>query len=48
MNELKSNGILYSVEDLRIRRKIDELPTLSFQVVMHLFFIENVFNTTEI
>lgn len=48
MSELKSNGILYSVEDLRIRRKIDELPTLSFQVVMHLFFIENVFNTTEI
>ena len=48
MNELQSNGILYSVEDLRIRRKIDELPTLSFQVVMHLFFIENVVNTAEI
>lgn len=48
MNELKSSGILYSVEDLRIRRKIDELPTLSFQVIMHLFFIENVFNTAKI
>jgi len=37
INELKGNGILYSVEDLRIRRKIDELPTLSFHLVMYLF-----------
>ncbi len=48
MNELKSSGILYSVEDLRIRRKIDELPTLSFQVVMHLFLTDNAFNSTGI
>ena len=37
INDLKGNGILYSVEDLRIRRSIDELPTLSFHVVMYLF-----------
>ena len=37
INDLKGNGILYSVEDLRIRRSIDELPTLSYHVVMYLF-----------
>jgi len=48
MNDLKNDGILYSVEDLRIRRKIDELPTLSFQVVMHLFFIDEVLISADI
>jgi len=48
MNELKSSGILFSVEDLRIRRKIDELPTLSFQVVMHLFLTDNAFKSAGI
>ena len=38
MNEAR---IPYSVEDLRIRRKIDELPVLSFQVVMYLYFLKN-------
>jgi len=44
MNDIKSNGILYSVEDLRIRRKVDELPTLSFHVVMHLFLTDKDLN----
>jgi len=44
MNEIKITGILYSVEDLRIRRKIDELPTLSFHVVMYLFLIDEESN----
>lgn len=48
MNDIKSNGILYSVEDLKIRRKIDELPTLSFHVVMHLFLIDKDFNSETI
>ena len=38
---MKEENIPYSVEELRIRRKVDELPTLSFQVVMYLFLIKN-------
>ena len=41
MYEMKEEGISYSVEDLRIRRKVDELPVLSFQVVMYLYLIKN-------
>lgn len=48
MNDIKSSGILYSVEDLKIRRKIDELPILSFHVVMHLFLIDKDFNSETI
>ena len=44
MNEAK---IPYSVEDLRIRRKVDELPTLSFQVVMYLYLIKNKSEITD-
>ena len=41
MDEMKEEGIQYSVEDLRIRRKVDELPVLSFQIVMYLYLIKN-------
>ena len=41
MESMHERRISYSVEDLRIRRKIDELPTLSFQVVMYLYLIMN-------
>ena len=41
MDSLKEERISYSVEDLRIRRKVDELPVLSFQVVMYLYLIMN-------
>lgn len=40
MDGMKKVGIPYSVEDLRIRRKVDELPVLSFQVVMYLYLIK--------
>ena len=48
MNDIKRNSILYSVEDLKRRRKMDELPTLSFHVVMHLFLIDKDFNSETI
>ncbi len=38
---MKEENIPYSVEELRIRRKFDELPILSFHVVMYLFLIKN-------
>ena len=41
MDSLSEERISYSVEDLRIRRKVDELPVLSFQVVMYLYLIMN-------
>jgi len=41
MDGMKEEGISYSVEDLRIRRKIDELPVLSYQLVMYLYLIKN-------
>lgn len=41
MDSLNEERISYSVEDLRIRRKVDELPVLSFQVVMYLYLIMN-------
>ena len=41
MDGMKEEGIPYSVEDLRIRRKVDELPILSFQVVIYLYLINN-------
>lgn len=41
MDGINEGGIPYSVEDLRIRRKVDELPVLSFQVVMYLYLIKN-------
>lgn len=41
MDGMKEEGIPYSVEDLRIRRKIDELPVLSYQLVMYLYLIKN-------
>ena len=41
MDSLNEERISYSVEDLRIRRKVDELPVLSFQVVMYLYLITN-------
>lgn len=41
MEGMKEEGIPYSVEDLRIRRKVDELPVLSFQIVMYLYLIKN-------
>lgn len=41
MDGMKNEGIPYSVEDLRIRRKVDELPVLSFQIVMYLYLIKN-------
>ena len=45
MNEA---NIPYSVEDLRIRRKVDELPILSFQLVMYLYLIKNESEITNI
>ncbi len=41
MDGMKEEGIPYSVEDLRIRRKVDELPVLSFQIVMYLYLMKN-------
>ena len=41
MDGMKEEGIPYSVEELRIRRKVDELPILSFQVVIYLYLINN-------
>lgn len=46
MEGMKEEGIPYSVEDLRIRRKVDELPVLSFQVVMYLYLVKNVTEMT--
>ncbi len=40
-----SNLLKTYMEDLRIRRKIDELPTLSFHIVMHLFLIDKDLNS---
>ena len=37
METLKTEGMLYTIEELRIRRKVGELPTLSFHVVFYLF-----------
>ena len=47
MDGMKEEGIPYSVEDLRIRRKVDELPILSFQVVMYLYLIKNESEITD-
>ena len=38
---LHENGLLFSVEDLKMRRKVDELPLISFHVVMHLYLIND-------
>ena len=41
MEGLHENGLFYSVEDLKMRRKVDELPVISFHIVMHLFLIND-------
>ena len=41
MEALHENGLFYSVEDLKMRRKVDELPVISFHMVMHLFLIND-------
>ena len=38
---LHENGLLFSVEDLKMRRKVDELPLISFHIVMHLYLIND-------
>ena len=41
MEGLHENGLLFSVEDLKMRRKVDELPLISFHIVMHLYLIND-------
>ena len=41
MEALHENGLLYSVEDLKMRRKVNELPLISFHIVMYLFLLND-------